>query len=312
MRRRILLAGALAVSIAGPALAEDYPNRPIMLIVPFPAGGGTDLIGRELAEAMRAALGVPVTVENIGGAAGLVGGLRAARSAPDGYTLLLAADQVAATGTMKEARYDGTKDLVGLAPVSVNYMSLVAGPGLKAQDLMGAIAEMKAAPGKIAFGSPGFMSSPHLAGEVFQRKVGVQLLHVPYQGGGPAMVDVMAGRVPLLVSTFGQAIGTVKSGKLRMLVVFSEQRLPALPDVPTARELGIDLVMSSFTGVFAPKGVPAPIAAKLAKTVADIVQSPAFDKKLAAIGVLPAPDTSAAYLQRIVAEADANMRAVFP
>lgn len=306
--------GLVAAMVLGPApaFAGDYPSQTITLVVPFPAGGGTDLIGRQLAAAMESKLGVAVTVENVGGASGLVGGARVARAAPDGYTLLLAADQVAATGAMKEATYDGTRDLVGISAVGLNYMSLVAGPGLKSQTAKDALADMRANPGKLEYGSPGIMSSPNLAGEVFQRAAGVQLLHVPYQGGGPALTDVIAGRIPLLVSTVGQAAGQVAKGQIRMLMTFSPERLPMTPEVPTAEELGLhDLVLASFTGIFVPAGTPDDVIAKLSETVAGIVEDPAFDAKLAEIGVLPAPDTGREYLRGLVEQTDRNMREIF-
>lgn len=304
---------ALAMTLGAPsAFADDYPSQTITLVVPFPAGGGTDLIGRQLAAAMEAKLGVAVTVENVGGAAGLVGGARVARADPDGYTLLLAADQVAATGAMKEATYDGTKDLIGISAVGLNYMSLVAGPGLKAQTAKEALEEMRANPGKLEYGSPGIMSSPNLAGEVFQRAAGVQLLHVPYQGGGPALTDVIAGRIPLLVSTVGQAANQVAKGQIRMLMTFSPERLPMTPDVPTAEELGLkDLELASFTGIFVPAGTPNDVVEKLSETVSSIVEDPAFDAKLAEIGVLPAADTSRDYLRKLVEQTDRNMRDIF-
>src|SRR5690606_24795689 len=151
----------------------------ITLIVPFPAGGGTDLIGRQLAASLEPELGVSVVVENVGGAAGTVGGARVARAEPDGYTLLLAADPVAATGAVKEVTYHGTKDLIGVAPVSLNYMSLVSGPGLPVTNFPEALDLMKAQPGALEIGSPGIQSSPHLAAEVFQKAAGVELLNVP-------------------------------------------------------------------------------------------------------------------------------------
>lgn len=303
------IAFSAAVATAG---AQEYPAQPITLVVPFPAGGGTDLIGRQLAAALEPKLGVSVVVENVGGAAGTVGGARVAQSAPDGYTLLLAADQVAATGALKEAPYDGTKDLVGISAVSLNYMSLVAGPGLEAETVEEALAEMKANPGAFEYGSPGIMSSPHLAGEVFQKTAGVELVHVPYQGGGPALTDIMGGRIPLLVSTVGQAVNHVENGSVRMLMTFSEERLPMTPDVPTADELGLDdLVLVSFTGVFVPTGTPAPVIDKLSDVVSDVVESSEFQAKLAEIGVLSAADTSPEYLRQLVATTDGNMREVF-
>jgi len=301
----LLAAAGVLTSSLTPALANDFPTRPISLIIPFPAGSSSDVIGRFLAAEMEKALPGSVIVENAPGATGTIGGARVATADPDGYTLLFAADQVVATGALKEASYDGTKDFVPITPLTLNYFSLVAGPGMKEKTYEEALAAFKAAPGKFVFGTSGHMGSPHLAAEVFQKRADVKLKHVPYPGTG-AITDFVAGRIPLMSATVGQVIGSIKTvvknpDDVSVLVVYSEERLPALPDTPTSVELGFeDAIVASFTGIFAPVKTPENVVERLRAVISDIVKGDAFKEKMNEIGVIPAEDTSSEALKLLV------------
>lgn len=270
LTRRVLLAGFAAgalFGIAGPAAAQEYPSKVIKLVVPYPPGGATDVIGRVLAQKLSAELGQQVIVDNRAGAAGSIGAAAVASASPDGYTLLMGAmtsHSISAALNPKLAPFDMEKSFAPVSIVGTVPLVFVVNPQIKASTLPELIALAKTKPGGLTFASAGNGSPQHLAGEMFQRVAGVQMLHVPYKGSGPAITDLMGGLVDSMIETAPAAQGHIKAGKLRAIAAASSQRVATLPDVPTATEAGLKgFEVSSMFGIAAPAGTPAPIIAKL-------------------------------------------------
>jgi len=316
MRSIILL---LTLLLPAPVLAQDaYPGRPVRFILPFPPGGPTDILGRLISERLGAQLGQPVVTENRGGAGGNVGAEAAARSAPDGYTIVLVAPSLAISPTLyAKLNYDPVKDL---APISLvaTVPNVIVTQTAHPATLREFIAAAKAKPGGMNFGSGGSGTSNHLAGELFNVLTGAKLTHVPYKGVNLAMQDVIAGRIDLVVIGVPAAAPHVKAGRLRALAAIAPQRLPALPEVPTVAEAGLPgFEVTTWYGVLAPAGTPRPIIARLNAELVKVMHSPEMKERLAAIGTDPVtttPEEFAAYIQaEIVKWGDvirkANLRA---
>jgi tripartite-type tricarboxylate transporter receptor subunit TctC len=272
---------------------EAYPSKPIHLILPFPPGGGTDIIGRILSERMSADLGQPVVLENRGGAGGNVGAEAAARSAPDGYTLVLVAPSLAISPSLyKKLNYDPQRDLTPIGLVATVPNVLVTHPSVPAQTLAEFIALAKANPGGMNFGSGGSGTSNHLAGELFNLLAGVKLVHVPYKGVNLAMNDVVAGQVQLVVIGISAAAPLIKAGRLRALAVLTPRRSPALPEVPTAAEAGLqNFEVTTWYGLLAPAGTPRPIVMRLNASLARIMNAPDLQERLATLATEPVTST---------------------
>jgi tripartite-type tricarboxylate transporter receptor subunit TctC len=286
---RVALFGLLAALLALPSVcfAQNYPTRPIHLIVPFPPGGVADIIARPIAERLSVSLGEPVVVENRGGATGTLGASYVAHADPDGYTLLLGTtNEIAMSPTLyPELPYDPTTAFSPITSVAVFPNVLVAGKDVPANALGDLVAMARAKPGALTFASSGIGSTNHLTAEIFQRQANVTILHVPYKGGGPALADVYAGQVTAMFATLPSAIGLIQGGKLRALAVTGVNRSAALPDVPTGRESGMpDLVVTTWNGVLAPAGTPPQIIERLHKALADAVADPALKQAFAALG----------------------------
>jgi tripartite-type tricarboxylate transporter receptor subunit TctC len=286
---RLVAAGALLAcgSAWAQPVAEVYPAKPIHLILPFPPGGGTDIIGRILSERMAAELGQPVVIENRGGAGGNVGAEAAARSAPDGYTIVLVAPSLAISPSLyKKLNYDALRDLTPIGLVATVPNVLVIHPAVPAQTLAEFIALAKTKPGGMNFGSGGSGTSNHLAGELFNLQAGVKLVHVPYKGVNLAMNDLIAGQVQLVVIGISPAAPFIKAGRLRALAVLTSQRSPALPDVPTAAEAtgrpGYEF--PAWFGFLAPAGTPPDIVNKLYEEIAKAMDSPQAKERMATLG----------------------------
>jgi tripartite-type tricarboxylate transporter receptor subunit TctC len=291
--RRVLLAGIAAAAVlaaAGPVLAQDYPNKVIKLVVPYPPGGATDVIGRVMAQKLSVALGQQVIVDNRAGAAGSIGAAAVASAAPDGYTLLMGAmtsHSISAVLYKKTVNFDMEKSFAPVAIVGSVPLVFVVNPSIKANTLPEFIALAKSKPGKLSFASAGNGSPQHLAGEMFQRVAGVEMLHVPYKGSGPAMTDLMGGQVDSMIETAPAAQAHVKAGKLRAIAAASGQRVATLPDVPTATEAGLNgFEVSSMFGIAAPAGTPAPIIAKLNVALKSILSMQDVKDSLLAQGVI--------------------------
>ena len=262
--RRAALCSMLALcagfALQPVAAQSAYPDRPIRMIVPYPPGGATDVIGRVLAKEMSGALGQSVVVENRAGAAGNIGADVVAKATPDGYTILMGAmTSHAINAVLYQGRvsYDIEKSFAPVAIVGTVPLVFVVNPAVPADSLQSLIALAKSKPGYLTMASAGNGSPQHLAGEMFKRVAGVDLLHVPYKGSGPAMTDLMGGQVLSMIETVPAAQGNVKGGKLRALAVASAQRVESLPDVPTTAEAGLpNFQVSSMFGIAAPAGTP--------------------------------------------------------
>ena len=268
-------AAALAVAAASFASAE-YPDKPIRLVVPYPPGGATDVIGRVMAQKLGAALGQTVVVDNRAGAAGSLGAAVVAKEKADGYTLLMGAltsHSISSILQASSAQYDMNKSFAPIAIVGRVPLLFVVNPGVKANTLGELIALAKANPGTVTYASSGNGSPQHLAGEMFQRLVGVKLLHVPYKGSGPAMTDLIGGQVQMMIETAPSAQGHVKAGKLRAVATATTLPIPTMPGVPTAPDAGLKgFDVSSMFGILAPAGTPTPIIAKLNTTLKGILE----------------------------------------
>jgi tripartite-type tricarboxylate transporter receptor subunit TctC len=302
-----LLAALLLFVVSALAAAQDWPARPVRLILPFPPGGGTDILGRLIAERLSASLGQPVVTENRGGAGGNVGAEAAARSAPDGYTIVLVAPSLAISPTLySKINYDPVKDFAPVSLVATVPNVMITQPSLPAQNLQEFIAYAKARPGALNFGSGGAGTSNHLAGELFNIVTGTKLVHVPYKGVNLAMQDVLAGNVHLVFIGIPAAAPHVKAGKLRALALVAPQRSAALPDVPTVAEAGLgDFEVTTWYGVLAPAGTPRPVVMRLNSELVKIMHSPELKEKLAATGTEPltsTPEEFAAYIKREIAK----------
>jgi tripartite-type tricarboxylate transporter receptor subunit TctC len=258
------------------AMAQDYPARPIKLVVPYPPGGATDVIGRVMAQKLSVVLGQQVVVDNRAGAAGSIGAAAVGKSAPDGYTLLMGAltsHSINANLYGAAAGYDIDKSFAPVAVVGVVPLVFVVNPALKANTLQELIALAKASPGTLSFASAGNGSPQHLAGELFKRMAGVDMLHVPYKGSGPAMNDLVGGQVSSMIETAPAALQLIKSGKLRALATATAQPVGTLPGVPTAAQAGLkDFEVNSMFGILAPAGTPAAVVGKLNAALKGILQ----------------------------------------
>ena len=276
LARRFARIAIIAVTLATNAAFAQYPDKPIRLVVPYPPGGATDVIGRVMAQKLGTALGQTVVVDNRAGAAGGLGASVVAKEKPDGYTLLMGAltsHSISSVLQGTTALFDMEKSFAPVAIVGRVPLVFVVNPGVKATTLAELIALAKANPGSITYASSGNGSPQHLAGEMFQRLVGVKLLHVPYKGSGPAMTDLIGGQVQMMIETAPSAQGHIKAGKLRALATATATPIPSLPGVPTAPEAGLKgFDVSSMFGILAPAGTPAPIIAKLNATLKTILE----------------------------------------
>lgn len=291
--RRLLRAGAaLALSAlalaGGPAVAQQYPDKPIKLVVPFPPGGATDVIGRVMAQRLSTALGQSVVVDNRGGASGNIGAEAVAKATPDGYTLLMGAvTSHSINQTLEKAsiRYNFEKDLIPVAIVGSVPLVFVVHPSVPAKTLKELIAHAKSKPGELNFASSGAGAPQRLAAEMFKRSAGVDMVHIPYKGSGPAMTDLIGGQVLTMVETVPAALQHIKAGKLRALAVTTPQRISMLPDVPTAGEAGMPgFEVSSMFGILAPAGTPRPIVVRLNAEITKLLAMPEVREQLLAQG----------------------------
>lgn len=276
MLPHVVVAMAASLTLATSAAFAEYPDKPIRLIVPYPPGGATDVIGRVMAQKLSTALGQTVIVDNRAGATGNLGAAIVAKEKPDGYTLLMGAltsHSISSVLSAATAQFDMEKSFSPVAIVGRVPLVFVVNPAVKATTLAELIALAKANPGSITYASSGNGSPQHLAGEMFQRLVGVKLLHVPYKGSGPAMTDLIGGQVQMMIETAPAAHGHIKAGKLRALATATNAPIPSLPGVPTAPEAGLKgFDVSSMFGILAPAGTPAPILAKLNTTLKGILE----------------------------------------
>jgi tripartite-type tricarboxylate transporter receptor subunit TctC len=271
----------LLALVASCAFAQDpYPSKPITMIVPFPPGGVADIVGRPLASQMEKALKQPVVVVNRTGAGGAVGMAAAAKAAPDGYTILMALSSISIFPVSdrisgKAPSYE-MKDFAPIALITADPTVLVVSADSPWTTLKEFVASAKAYPGKINYSSSGVYGTLHVAMEIFANAAGIQLFHVPYGGGGPALTALLGGQVHALASGPAPAVGQIKAGKMRALASWSSERLPLMPDVPTFKELGYDAEFYIWSGVFAPAAIPTPVLDRLRAAVREAATSPEF------------------------------------
>lgn len=304
-RRAIIGAGLVATAALGawPALADTFPSNPIKLVVPYPPGGASDVTARLLADKMQRTLKVPVVVENRPGANGNLAADLVARAPADGYTLLMAnvGPNAISQSIYPKLSYDTVKSFAAVSQTTLVPIVLVGGPALPAKDLRELIDELKRNPGKHTYASAGNGSSNHLTGALFASMAGVSAVHVPYKGDSPAITDVIAGHVSMMFTTAVAAMPHIKSGKVRALGIATNQRVPALSDIPTIAEAGVKgFDAASWGGIVAPAGTPKPVIQVLHKHVVDALEQPDVKAKLADLGaviVASSPDEFQTYIK---------------
>lgn len=295
MKRRTLLAGTAMLPLGLPLQAQEaYPSRPITMIVPFPPGGVADITGRPTAHVMGKLLKQSVVVQNKGGAGGSVGTAQAARSAPDGYTILMALSSISvlpvADRLQGRAPAYELDQFAPIALISADPTVLVVRADSPYKTLKDLVEAAKAKPGTINYGSSGVYGTLHVAMEIFADAAGIKLFHIPYQGGGPAVAALLGGQIDALASGPSAAIGQIKGGKMRALAVWGDKRLASLPDVPSMKELGYDATFYIWSGLFAPAATPSPILMTLRDAVRRTAEDPEFKEAMAKV------ETPIAYL----------------
>ena len=297
-----LLALAIAASVLAPAGAQTFPAKPLRLIVPFPAGGPADIFGRFLAQGMSGQLGQPVVIENISGASGVLGVDRAARSAPDGYTLALISSTAASIGpfAMASMPFDPAKDLALITTAVRVPEVVVVNSALAVNSLAELISHAKANPGKVNYGSAGSGGITHLAGELLKVEAGVDIVHVPYKGAAPAVNDLVGAQVQMGIFDVPVVLPHIRSGKLRALAVTSTNRAATLPETPTTAEAGYAKVLSdNWYGLVGPLGMPPAVLKRIHGAAVAALGSGSVAEQYAKVGGVPMPSTPeefAAYL----------------
>ena len=299
----LTLAVALLVTSADAALAQAYPNRPIRIVVPYPAGGATDQMARIIQQPMQELLGQPVIIDTRGGAAGAIGTEAVARSAPDGYTLVFGNSGPNAMGpAMKKMPYDPVKDLAPISLVTTLPLFLAVHPSVPANNTRELLALVKANPDKFNYGSVGIGSASHLIGEYFNFVSGLRMTHVPYKGGAPAMVGFIGGEVQVMFMTGLDGLPHARAGKLRVLAVATDRATELAPGVPTVAEAVPGFNGNVWFGLLAPAGTPPEVIAKLQDAVAKAVARPAVKKAFADMSVDAVSNTPEQFTRLIAAE----------
>ena len=292
--KRLAALGVL-LALTAPAAAE-YPDKPVRLIIPFPPGGSNDVVGRLVANQLSEKLGHKVFVDNRGGAGGVLGTEAAATAAPDGYTLLIISIAHAVNPALYKLNYDPIKSFTPISILATGPNVLAVNPALPVKTVAELVALAKQKPGELDYASAGVGSFQHLGGELFKLTAGVNLQHVPYKGGGPAMQDVIAGHVKVMFSSLVQTTPFIQSGQLRALGVGGAKRNPVLPDVPTIEEAGVPgYVADNWWGIVAPAGTPQPIVDKLYKDIQDVLKSPELTAAFAREGAAAVTITTAEF-----------------
>ncbi|TAK82534.1 MAG: tripartite tricarboxylate transporter substrate binding protein [Betaproteobacteria bacterium] len=302
-RLGLFIAALLACAAA---LAQGFPARPIRIVVPFPPGGGTDVVARAVAPSMSQTLGQPVIVENRSGAGGNIGTEAVAKSAPDGYTLLVASAATAINNTLaKNISWELSRDFAPVALLVINQSLLVAHPSVPASNVKELIALAKSKPGQVTYGSYGNGSSAHLIGELFKMMAGVDLLHVPYKGAAPAVNDLLGGQVNLVFADVAAVLPHVKAGRLKPLGIGSSRRFEGLPDVPTISEAGVPgFEAGGFLGLVAPAGTPAAAIGALNAAAVKSLAVPEVHARLVGLATVPMGGTPEQFGQHLRAEVE--------
>ena len=286
----VVIAVAVMSFVVAPYAAAQYPAKPIRLVVPFPPGGPTDIVARPLAQMLGEALKTTVIVDNRGGAGGSVGADAVAKSAPDGYTLLMATVGTHAINPAlyKKLPYDAVKDFTPIALVAAAPVAIVVNAAQPITDVASLIAMAKKSPGKVSYGTAGNGTPGHLTGEMFKTAAGIDLQHVPYKGSAPAVTDLLGGQIAMMFDPLQSVLQHVNGGRFRAIALSSAARSPALPAVPTIAETGYKgFEFTAWWGVYAPAGLPPALAVQLASEVERVVRSAAFRNALEPLGVVP-------------------------
>ena len=287
--RCLALAGALAPLASA---AQNYPVRAVRLMVPFPPGGATDIVGRLVSAKMQDVWGQPVVIENKPGAGTVVGTDYVAKSAPDGYTLGMVVTAYVINPSLRaDLPYNTLKDLTGVTQVSVQHLVMAANPSFPANNIPELIALAKKEPGKLAYATPGSGTAMHLSVEMLKTSSGIDLVHIPYKGGAPAQQDVMAGRVPILMDVLYAVQPLIKSGKIKVLALLSPQRAPELPEYPVVSESVPGVSALSIVGVIAPSATPKDLVHRISADIARAVKSSDLTERMKQQGMEPIGST---------------------
>ena len=300
---RLIAAAMLLIPLAAGALAQDYPNRPVRLIVPFPPGGSNDVVGRLVAMQLSTQLGQQVFVDNRGGAGGVIGTEACATAAPDGYTLCIISIAHAVNPALHKLNYDPIKSFTPISIFATGPNVLAINPTLPVNSVKELVALAKQKPGELNYASAGVGSFQHLGGELFKLTAGVNIVHVPYKGGGPAMQDVISGHVKIMFSSLIQTTPFIKSGQLKALGTGGAKRSSVLPDVPTIAEAGVPgYVADNWWGLAAPAGLPGPLAEKLYAASQAALKSPELLAAFEREGAAPVTMTTAEFGEYVKGE----------
>jgi tripartite-type tricarboxylate transporter receptor subunit TctC len=308
MSRRLLTMAAactLALGLMAPAGAQDYPTQNIRMIISFGAGGGSDIIGRIVAQRLQEKLGQNVVVENRAGAGGILGNEAIANSPKDGYTIgVQTAGQIIASVMTKQMRFDGVEAFDWIGQIATAGLLIVTRPDSPYKDIKSLVAAAKANPGKLNFASPGYGATQHLAAELFKQVAGIDAQQVQFRSSPEALAALLSNNIDVLFDTVTALLGQVESGQVRALAVTGKDRFPAVPNVPTAAESGVvpGYDVNTWYGLFGPKGMPKPVIAKLNKTLNEILQEPATRDRLIKAGVLVKSSTPEQWHEYMVSE----------
>jgi tripartite-type tricarboxylate transporter receptor subunit TctC len=300
---RIAIAAIVAGCMTGAAPAQDYPTQPVKLVVPFPAGGGTDALARWFAKGLEAKFGQPFVVENRAGSGTTLGAGFVARAVPDGYTIMLGTSSTyaIAPNVYKKVPFDPVKDFAPIALVSEVPFVLVVNPSLPVKSVAELVALVRSKAGAMSYASAGIGTQHHVNGELLKTLTGIAMTHVPYRGGGPALQDVVAGHVPIYFGDVSTVMPLARAGKIRALALTISQRLEAFPDVPTMHEAGIENYnASAWQAVVAPAGTPPAIIARLNQALLEVVNSPETRTRFHELGLRPltsTPDELGAFMR---------------
>ncbi len=291
-RRHALLLLALAAALpAAQAQTGKWPEKPVRVIVPFPASGSTDIVARLLAARLSEEFGQQFIVDNRGGAGGTIGAEIAVRANPDGYTIIVVASSYVTAAALYKLPYDPVKGIAPISMINTGALMLTVHASMKVANLKDFIELLRAKPGALNFGSPGTGSAPHLAAVLFQQMTGTSMVHVPYKGDAPAIADLLAGQVHVMLLSGPALFPHIKAGRLRALAVITEQRSPATPDLPAVSELVPGYSQTAWNGMWAPAGTPREIILRLNQALGRILKQPEVQERLRAVGREPAHTT---------------------